>query len=178
MIRLFAAVEIPEEIGVDLVLRQGGIDGARWRPLDALHITLRFGGDLPEDQAEDFDAELAALAAEPFDLTLQGAGSFGEGERIHAVWAGVRESAALRRLHERCEAAARRAGLKPETRRYTPHVTLAYLNRPDPVQVAAWVQANNLLTSEPFRVTWFGLYSSALLAGGSRYQVEREYPLV
>lgn len=177
MIRLFAAVEVPEDIGVDLILRQGGVDGARRRPLETLHITLRFGGDLPENEAEDFDAELATVSVEPFDLTLQGAGAFGEGDRIHALWAGVQESAPLRRLHERCETAARRAGLKPETRRYTPHVTLAYLNRPDPRQVAAWVQANNLLRSEPFRVTWFGLYSSRLLAGGSRYQLERGYAL-
>src|SRR3954468_20100420 len=42
MIRLFAALAVPPEIGAALQARQHGIDGARWRPLEALHVTLRF----------------------------------------------------------------------------------------------------------------------------------------
>ena len=75
------------------------------------------------------------------------------------------------------EIAARRAGLKPDTRAYKPHVTLAYLRRPNPAEVAAWIQENNLLRTEPFRVTSFGLYSSWQSDQGSWYRMEREYPL-
>jgi RNA 2',3'-cyclic 3'-phosphodiesterase len=178
MIRLFAAVPVPDDIAELLVARQTGVAGARWRPLEALHITLRFFGDIPEDKAEDVDAELAAIAVQPFDLELQGAGAFGEGRDIQALWAGVADSPPLRRLAERCETAARRAGLKPVTRNYHPHVTLAYVTRPDPHEAAAWIQTNNLLRTEPFRVTWFSLYSSRLMPGGSRYEVERDYPLL
>ena len=80
-------------------------------------------------------------------------------------------------LAGRCEAAARRAGRKGETRRYHPHVTLAYLKRADPGHVAAWVQGHNLLKSPPFRVDRLGLYSSWLSSDGSRYDLEREYRL-
>jgi 2'-5' RNA ligase len=177
MIRLFAALAVPPEIAEGLARRQHGIDGARWRRQSALHITLRFFGDVREDVAADLDLELAGIAADPLDLVLEGAGAFGEGEDIHAVWAGVRENPALRRLASRCEAAARRAGLKPEARAYRPHVTLAYLRRADPVSVAAWIQHNNLLQSPPFRVGSFGLYSSTLGREGSVYRLEAEYPL-
>ena len=177
MIRLFAAVAVPEEIGEGLQRRQQGVPGARWRPLEALHVTLRFFGEVREDMADDLDLALAAVKGAPFELTLEGAGSFGEGEDIHAVWAGVAESPALRTLAGRCEAAARRVGLKPEHRAYRPHVTLAYLRRPDPARVAAWVQGHNLLKSPPFRVDRFGLYSSTLGTQGSVYRVEREYGL-
>lgn len=177
MIRLFAAVAIPEDVAADLVRRQDHLNGARWRPPEAFHITLRFAGDVPENVAADLDAELTTVGGGPFDLTLAGVGAFGEGADIHAVWAGVEESEPLRRLARACEVAARRAGLKPDTRTYKPHVTLAYLRRPNPADVAAWIQDNNLLRSEPFRVTSFGLYSSWQSDQGSWYRAEREYPL-
>lgn len=178
MLRLFAALAAPEEIGEALVRRQQGLPGARWRPLEALHVTLRFFGEVREDVADDLDSELAGVSGPPLDLTLEGAGAFGEGQDIHAVWAGVAENPALHQLAARCERAARKAGLKPETRAYRPHVTLAYLRRPDPAQVAAWIQSHNLLKSPPFVVDRFGLYSSWRTSDGSRYRLEREYPLV
>ena len=132
MIRLFAAVRIPDEIAEGLARRQIGLDGARWRTADQLHITLRFFGELREDVARDLDAELAAVGGAPFDLVLEGAGAFGEGGDIPAIWAGVADNPELRRLAKACETAARRAGLKPEGRQFRPHVTLAYLRRADP----------------------------------------------
>jgi 2'-5' RNA ligase len=178
MMRLFAAVEAPPEIGEGLRRRQQGLPGARWRPRDTLHITLRFFGAIDENTARDLDAGLASISASPFELQLNGVGSFGEGGEVHAVWAGVADSEPLRRLAGRCESAAQRAGLKPERRAYRPHVTLAYLKRADPARVGAWMQGHNLLQSPPFRVTWFGLYSSWPTSEGSRYQLEREYPLL
>jgi 2'-5' RNA ligase len=177
MIRLFAAIAIPEEIGTTLLPRQDRLPGARWRPLEALHITLRFIGDVPENLAGDLDAELTTVGGGPLELSLAGVGAFGEGADIHAVWAGVEENEGLKRLARACEIAARRAGVKAETRAYKPHVTLAYLRRPNPAEVAAWIQENNLLRTEPFRVTSFGLYSSWQSDQGSWYRLEREYPL-
>lgn len=177
MIRLFAAIAAPPEIGEGLARRQQGLPGARWRPLETLHVTLRFFGEVSEPVASDLDAELSLVASAPFDLVLEGVGSFGEGRDLRAVWAGVAASEPLRQLAGRCEAAARRAGLKPDLRTHHPHVTLAYLKRADPGRVATWVQAHNLLRSPPFRVGGFGLYSSWLTAEGSRYDLEREYPL-
>ena len=177
MIRLFAAIAVPHEIAAVLARRQRGLPGARWRPPEALHITLRFFGELPEPAAEDLAAELARARVEPFDLSLEGVGSFGEGPQVRAVWAGVADSERLHVLAGRCEAAARRAGLRPEGRPFRPHVTLAYLRRADPARVAAWAANHNLLRSPPFRVDRFGLYSSHLGTEGSAYQLEREYLL-
>ena len=177
MIRLFASLPVPDDIGEALLRRQQGLPGARWRPLEALHVTLRFFGEVREDVADDLDAELSTVTGAPFELMLEGAGSFGEGEDIHAVWAGVAESPPLRQLAARCEAAARRSSLKPEQRAYRPHVTLAYTRRPDPARVAAWIQGHNLLKSPPFRVDRFGLYSSWQGPDGSVYRLERAYLL-
>ena len=177
MIRLFAALHVPEHIGEGLAGHQNGLPGASWRPLEALHITLRFFGDIAENIARDLDTELAVVGGRALDLNLAGVGHFGAGEDVDAVWAGVGESADLRQLAARCETAARRAGLKADARIYKPHVTLAYLRRPDPARVAAWIQAHNLLKSPDFRLLQFGLFSSWQTAEGSSYRLERAYPL-
>jgi 2'-5' RNA ligase len=177
MIRLFAALSIPPQVGRALAPRQTGIAGARWRPLEALHVTLRFVGEVREDVARDLDAELAAIRGAAFEIELSSAGAFGDGPDLHAVWAGVREAEPLGRLARACEVAARRCGLKPDSRHYRPHVTLAYLRHPDPTKVAAWVQANNLLHSPPIPIDRFGLYSSHQTKAGSVYRLEAEYAL-
>ncbi len=177
MIRLFAAIALPTDIGLGLQRRQQGLPGARWRPLEALHITLRFFGEVAEPQARDIDAELAGVTGGTLTLELAGVGSFGEGSNIEAVWAGVAENPALRQLAARCESAARRAGMRPDKRAWRPHVTLAYLKRPEPGRVAAWIQGHNLLRSPPFEISSFGLYSSRLGGEGASYRLESSYPL-
>ncbi len=177
MIRLFAALSLPGETGEALQRRQTGVEGARWRPLEALHVTLRFFGEIREDIARDLDLELTGLSAKAFDIELAGVGAFGEGADIHAIWAGVADNPALHRLAKACEMAARRVGLKAETRNYRPHVTLAYLRHADPAEVGAWVQANNLMKSPPIRVDRFGVYASFLGSEQAHYRLEAEYPL-
>jgi 2'-5' RNA ligase len=176
MIRLFTALAIPPEPAAGLERLQHGLPGARWRPREAFHITLAFYGEVREDVARDLDAELAVAAAPALELSLQGVGAFGEGPEIHAVWAGVTPDPALSRLAAACAAAARRVGLKMERRAYRPHVTLAYTRRPDPSEVAAWIQRNNLFRSEPFQAHRFGLYSSWRTREGSAYRLEAVYP--
>ena len=177
MLRLFAAVEIPAEAGEDLTPRLRGLPGARWRPLEALHVTLSFFGDLREDVAADLDAELSRIQGRPFELALKGVGAFGDPHQSQTIWAGLADSEPLRTLAGSCEAAGVRAGLKREARAYRPHVTLAYLRGAEQERVAAWLQRHGDLASPPFRVTWFGLWSSVLHPDGSRYTLEREYPL-
>jgi 2'-5' RNA ligase len=177
MIRLFAAVEIPPPIAETLTRRQQGLPGARWRPQEALHLTLAFYGEIREEAAAELDEALSELRAAPFELELMGVGAFGEADEVRAVWAGVEKSEALNDLAARCQAAGRKVGVEMERRAYRPHVTLAYLRRPDPGRVAAWIAGHNLLHSPPFSVEWFGLWSSWLSKEGSRYELERDYPL-
>jgi 2'-5' RNA ligase len=85
MIRLFAAIAIPEEIGESLARRQQGLPGAKWRSLASLHLTLRFFGEVSEDMADDIDAELAQVRGRPFDLKLGGAGAFATADESRAA---------------------------------------------------------------------------------------------
>ncbi|MFM8819240.1 MAG: RNA 2',3'-cyclic phosphodiesterase [Phenylobacterium sp.] len=177
MIRLFAALDLPDEVAEALAPYQQELEGADWRPREALHITLKFAGDLREDVADDLDSELGRIGGAPLEVSLSGAGAFGEGRDLHAVWARVVPSGPLFRLARACEIAARRAGLAPDPRTYLPHVTLAYLQRPSPEVVARWLGLAESLRVPTFRIDRFGLYSSWRGPDGSRYRLERSYPL-
>lgn len=177
MPRLFAAIALPEEIAGALSRRQAGLPGARWRPVDHLHITLAFYGEVAPRAADDLAAELSRAAVAPFELELAGTGAFGDAHQTDAIWAGVAPSEPLNVLAGRCRAAGERAGINIEKRVYRPHVTLAYLRGAQPDRIGAWMTGHNLLASPPFRVDRFGLWSSVLTHEGSRYTLEREYLL-
>jgi 2'-5' RNA ligase len=177
MIRLFAALELPAEIAEGLIRRQHGLPGADWRPREALHITLRFFGEVQNTVAADLDHVLSEIALPAFDLHLEGAGAFGDEDHMRAVWAGAARSEPLHRLARKCESAARKAGLKSEARAYRPHVTLAYLRRASAPNTGEWVVQNSLMESPAWRVNHFHLYSSWLSQDGSRYDIERTYQL-
>jgi len=179
MIRLFAAVPIPFDVAETLARRQTGLPGARWRPGEALHVTLAFYGDVDERRADDLVAELGrAASGGPFEITLSGVGAFGDTHRSQTLWAGVEPCERLVTLAGRCRAAAERAGLTMERRAYKPHVTLAYLKpHADPARIAAWMAGHNLLHSPPIRIDRFGLWSSVLSERGSHYTLEQEFPL-
>lgn len=178
-LRLFAALDIPDDIAAQLTPLMRDIGGAKWRPRENLHITLRFFDDVPEPIADEIDFELGQLSEgiAPFELRLKGAGSFG-GADPHTLWIGVEESAALSALAAGCERAARRVGLKPEPRKFTPHVTLAYLSGAPLDRVQAFTVHHSLFASEPFWIERFGLYASfTRKSAPSLYRLEAEYPL-
>ncbi len=177
MIRLFLAVPIPPVATARLQRLQDGVPGARWSSAENLHLTLRFVGEIAPRAADDLDLELSRIACAAFDMVLAGVGAFDTAGETRAIWVGVEASAPLTELQRRCEAAARRAGLKPETQAWRPHVTLAYLSGAPPAKVGAWVQHNNLVRVAPFEVASFGLYTSWRSREGSTYRLERSYAL-
>jgi 2'-5' RNA ligase len=176
MIRLFTAIELPESVRTRLTLLQGGVPGARWSPVENLHLTLRFIGEVNEATANDIDDVLSAIRSPAFDLTLRGTGEFG-GRDPHALWIGVAPNEALTRLAAKIESALQRMGLEAETRKYTPHVTLARLRDAPIAKVREFLGAHGPFDSGPFPVRRFALYSSHPSSNGSLYRVERTYAL-
>ena len=176
MIRLFVALELPAAVRTRLALMAGGVPGARWQREDQMHLTLRFVGEVDERRGHDIDDALATVRAPAFTLELAGAGDFG-GREPHALWAGVRSNSALIHLEKKVESALVRVGVDPETRKYTPHVTLARLRNAPREKVAEFIAHHSLYTSGPIAVDRFALFSSHLGSGGSVYRVERTYEL-
>ncbi|HEY5337199.1 MAG TPA: RNA 2',3'-cyclic phosphodiesterase [Rhizomicrobium sp.] len=174
--RLFVALSIPDSVAQSLLLIQGGVPGAHWQTREQLHLTLRFIGDVDGRQANDIHDMLSAISAPRFTLALHGAGEFG-GKNPHALWAGVRDAAPVNHLNRKIETAMQRIGLDAETRKFTPHVTLARLRASPRERVMDYVAAHALYASPDFEVRDFALFSSALTPNGSVYVPETVYAL-
>src|SRR5436305_12787539 len=117
MIRLFVALDLPEDIRARLLALQGGVPGARWSTNEQLHLTLRFIGEVDGNVAHDVDDALAVIREPPFSLELSGVGEFG-GKKPRALWAGVKTNDALLHLQRKIETARQRSGHPPEQLNY------------------------------------------------------------
>ncbi len=176
MPRLFTALEIPGDVGEELRRLHQPLPGARWVEADAYHLTLRFVGDVEGPVAREFIANLANVETDAFELTISGLGAFG-GDNPHTVFAGVADSPGLDALAKAHEKAARAAGLPPEKRPFTPHVTLARLRNTGPAPVAQFLTRYSGYRSEPFFVAQAVLMSSRPGVGGGPYAIEDHFPL-
>lgn len=175
MPRLFAALELPEDMKDELSALETPIAGANWIDADDLHLTLRFFGDISDAQARDVHDLLDTLSADAFALRIKGLGTFGA--EPHTLHATVEANPALESLARACDRVARGAGLPPQKHPFRPHVTLARLNHADPVKLARFLAVNGALAFEPVFIHRFGLFSSRPRTGGGPYVVEELYAL-
>ncbi len=177
MKRVFIALPIPVEISASILPLQRGIEGARFSPPENFHITLRFLGDLNEDLIEDLDNELGEIEFPKFDLRLAGFDFFG-GEKPHSLHAKLTESDELRALQQKCDDICNRLRLWGETKKFTPHLTIAYFpNHTQISQIMDFCARNALFKSKIWCADRFYLYASTLRNGPSHYEILAEYPL-
>ncbi len=177
MIRLFVALELPAAVRERLAGLGGGVPGARWTEVHNLHLTVRFIGEVENGLIPDIDEALAGVSAPAFDLVLDGVGQFGSGSRSRILCAGVERNEALFHLNQKVESALVRAGLPPEERRYTPHVTLARLHSSPQERVGRFIEDRGLFRAGPIPIGHFTLFESRPGRSGVVYDPLRDYPL-
>lgn len=176
MRRVFTGLPIPQDVAAQLQRMQGGIDGARWTHAADFHLTLTFVGEVDNAQMEELDAALQDIRAPAFDFSLHGTGSFAQGKWPNVLWMGVDAPDDLTQLKQQVDGALRSADIAHETRKYSPHVTMARLRHAETDEIARFMQAHNLYRSAVIRADHFILYES-LPGGEQRYVSLAEYPL-
>jgi 2'-5' RNA ligase len=176
MPRLFTAIEIPADVADALAASRGGIFGARWRDLEDCHITLRFIGDVDGRTASEIADTLDEVRKPPVSIQFDGLHWFG-GDRPRAIVAKIKPTAGLIDLQADHERRLRRLGLPPETRNFTPHVSLASLRGVSTLAVADYLGVKGALSAPGFEARRFVLYSARASVGGGPYVVEVAYPL-
>lgn len=176
MPRLFTALEIPRDAALSLSLLRGGLPGARWIDVENYHMTLRFIGDIEGHLADEIASALDRVRRPAFQLALSGVGAFGS-RKPHAVWAGAEPSPDLNALQAEIERICQRLGVPADPRKFSPHVTLARLRNPNPLDVAKYLSAHGGFSAAPFKVGRFVLMSSRNSVGGGPYVVEEAWPL-
>jgi 2'-5' RNA ligase len=100
----------------------------RWVAGDALHLTLRFLGEITEQAVGRVAAAAgnAAASTPPFSITLAGLGGFPSLREPRVLWIGVADGGApLDALARTLEGELVAGGFPPEARPFHPHLTLA-----------------------------------------------------
>ena len=80
-------------------------------------------------------------------------------------------------MRDRIEHALVRAGLPPEPRKFSPHVTLARLRSPVLDRLTEFLAAHAGFRAEPLPVGAFSLIASFPTKAGSVYEDQADYPL-
>jgi len=180
--RAFIAIDIPERIHIELARLQTTFRplcrDARWTRPEGIHLTLKFLGEISEEQVANVTRALDTSESVPgFSVEIKGLGFFPDGRRPRVFWAGVAAPSELAQLAARVEDTLHKVGFARETRSFSPHLTLARFREPHPqpaLHDAAGKQSE--LPLGRFDVTEFFLYESKLKPQGAEYRKVARFP--
>ena len=189
--RTFIAIELPEATRTALydfreLLRRKGMH-ATWVKPEAMHLTLRFLGDITEEQSDALSTFLATHYQGMTSLVLlvRSIGAFPSVKKPNILWAGIETlQGELEVVQQVAETGARKIGLEPETKDFHPHVTLARFKKREDSRLASQYIKPYLaegMTPEfgyEFKALNVVLFSSTLTKSGPIYKKLQEFPLL
>src|SRR2546426_241206 len=128
--RAFIAIEIPDDIREAIAETQAKLKNTRakvsWTKPANIHLTLKFLGEISEEQCAAVQAALTELTTHhsPFTVTVVGAGGFPSARSPRVLWIGCEEpTGVLAALQSEIEAALEKLGFPAEQRGFTAHLT-------------------------------------------------------
>ncbi len=181
LLRVFIAVEIPLSIRQAIhsqteSLRAAlGRDLVRWTPIENMHLTLKFIGDVSPANVDLLEQMLIAGTKDcaPFSMDVGGLGSFPTPRRARVIWIGIHAPAALASLQRGIESAAARLGYEEEARPFSPHLTIGRVKQPisasDQQKVRAALEKAQVGALGQADVTAVHLFKSDLKPSGAEY---------
>jgi len=132
--RCFIAIDIDEKIREGLAILQNKLQGdadvkkgdVKWVDPDAMHLTLKFLGEIKDDQLAGVCNITKDVAGrhKNFELEVESVGCFG-GRSARVLWVGTGlDCKDLLQLQDDLEQQLASAGWPPESREFTGHLTL------------------------------------------------------
>jgi len=154
---------------------------ARWVPVDNLHITLWFIGEVPDERAAAIADVLQAPFDTPaFDLRAAGCGAFPPSGPPRVFWIGIAAGqASMQALYREVGARLAPLGFEPERRAYTAHLTIARVKDPGRGTTKAIRESLAALPADcgECRVEAVTLFRSRLSPRGAAYEPLLRVPL-
>jgi 2'-5' RNA ligase len=143
-------------------------DKGRRVPLENLHMTLHFLGNIKLADVDCFIQQAGKVKASKFDLSLTCRGYF---KKPKIVWFGLDNTPAkLNELHQQLGRLISACGFASEQRAYNPHITMARKINQDP--------GNETLKPIHWEIDRFVLVISEPVDGGVSYRVKASFPLI
>jgi 2'-5' RNA ligase len=189
--RLFVAIDLSDgqraEASRTADVLQRALENARaprairWVAHAALHLTVRFIGEVDDEQGARIVAALAPpLEVAPFRLALESVGTFPGSGLPRVVWIAIGDGqSGASAAHHGIETRLTALGVPAEARRFRPHLTLGRVRDIRRSQAAALVKAVRRLRIDPAPalVDCLTLYRSYLSPKGPRYEPLTRTPL-
>ncbi len=129
--RTFIAIELESEVRDNLdkiiqTLKPAG-PGIKWVNPEGIHLTLKFLGNIRNDQVDEIKAIMDRITEkhQTFTSECRGLGTFPVKSRNpRIVWAGMEEHPALSVIQKELDQKLAELGFSPEKRAFHPHLTL------------------------------------------------------
>jgi 2'-5' RNA ligase len=181
LLRVFIAVEIPLSIRQAIQEQTESLRAAlggglvRWVPVENMHLTLKFIGDISPANVDMLAQMLTAEAqtCPPFSMDVSGLGSFPNPRRARIIWIGIHAPAALTSLQRGIEAAVTRLGYEAETRPFSAHLTIGRVRQQvsasDQQKVRAALEQMSVGALGTAEVSAVHLFKSDLKPSGAEY---------
>ena len=91
-----------------------------------IHITIRFLGNITLETAEKIFDEMKQIHFTPFNVQIKGLGAFPNPNYPRVIWAGITTGAdQLKNVFSQLEPQLQKLGFTPDTRGFSPHLTIA-----------------------------------------------------
>jgi 2'-5' RNA ligase len=179
-IRSFIAIELPKELKQELAqletqLKFDNQPWVKWVRPDSIHLTLKFLGNIAVDTTVAITGaiEVSVRGIKPFHLKVKELGVFPNLKRVQVAWLGISgEVDKLTQLQKRLESNLTPLGFAPESRSFTPHLTLARLSErasPDERQSFGHLIASTRFKNGDIKVKDISLMKSQLTRAGAIY---------
>jgi 2'-5' RNA ligase len=181
--RLFIAIGLPDEWKQILAQPQTSIGwlghGVKWVEPRGMHLTLRFLGEVADNDLPALEAAIAEATAGtgPLVMRIHGTGVFPNPRRPRVYWAGIEAPAALIDMQQRLEDHMQKLGFEKEEVPFRPHLTLARIKEPIGKDRMTEALLNFRLESDPITATDVLLLRSHLSKEGAHYEAIRHFPL-
>ncbi len=180
--RLFIGIDLPDDVinvFERLLVRFRPAAHLKWSPAYNLHITARFIGEWPEARLDELkEALLKVPPRRPMKIAFRGLGWFPNPRRPRVFWAGVEAGPELTELAHDIDRALESIGLSSDERELSPHLTLARVKQPVPLdklhQIVTALEHSDFASFEADR---FYLYRSQPGSAGSIYTKLSEFRL-
>lgn len=135
--RTFIAIDFSPEIirKIDEIINyfksQTPEKALKWVAPQNLHLTIKFLGEVPENKIEQIKTLInqALVDVQTFEIGVDGLGMYPKPQTPRVVWLGIKGSEPLKEIHKKLNSQLQIADVRPDNRRFSPHLTIARVRR-------------------------------------------------